>query len=127
MEEIIIIEVGSAVRMASERYVDTKLLLSEVGALLSDGVKKTYTKMANIDQRLKGKGYLEKIPFRSTEKELKNMRRFIEVRIDSELDMLVPKSSFEAWLKRNKFRNQFIVVLVSVIMRLVGLYAKFKF
>ena len=68
MEDISINEINAAVKMAEERNVDARLLLPEIEGLLLAGVRKTFSEMAKIDQRLRGKGFPEKIPLRSIEK-----------------------------------------------------------
>jgi hypothetical protein len=121
MEEIAINEIDSALILATERNVDAKKLLPEVKDLLLGGVGKTFAEMAKIDQRLKGRGYPEKITIRSVEREYSAMKTFIEVRIDSELKMWKAKPRFEVWYEHNKSTVWFIGIVIS----LVGLYAKF--
>ena len=122
MEEICINEIEKAVKMADERNVSATSLLPEVEELLFSGVRKTFGEMAKTDQRLRGRGFPEKIPLRSIENEYKRMKSFIEVRIKSELEMWNPKSKLEAWYEKNKF----VVWLVGIVVAIVGLYAKFK-
>jgi hypothetical protein len=117
MEEISINEIGAAVNMAKERHVDATLLLPEVEILLFRGVRKTFSEMAKIDQRLRGRGYPEKIPLRPIEKEIQKMKGFIEVCVQSELKMWRPKSRFELWYERNKF----MVWILGIVRRLLGL------
>lgn len=122
MEEISINEIDAAVKMAVERNVDATLLLPEVEGLLFAGTRKTFSEMAKTDQRLRGRGFPEKIPLRSIEKEFQKMKSFIEVRVQSELSLWQPKSKLEAWYERNRF----VVWLVGIVVGLVGLYEKFK-
>ena len=121
MEEICINEIDLAVKMAAERNVSAILLLPEVEGLLLAGVRKTFAEMAKTDQRLKGRGYPEKIPLRSIEKDFENMKYFIEVRIKSELDMWKAKTKLEVWYEKNKS----IVWLIGIIVAIGGLIAKF--
>jgi len=122
MEELCINEIETAVKMAEKRNASAALLLPEVEGLLFSGVRKTFTEMSKIDQRLRGGGFPEKTPLRSIEKEYERMKIFIEVRIKSELEMWKPKSKLEAWYEKNGS----VVCLVGVIVAIVGLYAKFK-
>ncbi len=121
MEEIAINEINAAIKLATERNIDARKLLPEVKSLLLGGIGKTFSEMAKIDQRLKGRGFPEKIKIRSVEKEYSTMKSFIEVRIESELKMWKPKPMFEVWYERNKSTAWF----VGVILTLIGLYAKF--
>ena len=122
MEEICINEIDAAVKMSNKRNVSVALLLTEVEGLLFSGVRKTFAEMAKTDQRLRGRGFPERIPLRSIEKEYEQMKSFIEVRVKSELDMWKPKSKLEAWYEKNKS----VVGLIGIIVAIVGLYAKFK-
>jgi hypothetical protein len=103
MEDISISEIDTATKMAAEGNVNAVLLLPEIEGLLLAGVGKTFSEMAKTDQRLRGKGFPEKIPLRPIENEIQQMKTFIEVRIQSELKMWKPKSKLEAWYERNKF------------------------
>src|SRR5438093_762339 len=48
LEELCISEITAAVSMARERGVDARLLLSELQGLLSAGIRKVYTRMADV-------------------------------------------------------------------------------
>jgi len=122
MEEICICEINDAIKMSTERNVDAKLLLPEVEGLLLSGVTRTFHEMSQIDQRLKGKGFPEKVHAHPIENEVQIMKNFIEVRIKSELDMWQPKSKFESWYERNKF----IIWAMGTIVALIGLCARFR-
>lgn len=126
MEDISISEIGTATKMAAERNVNAALLLPEIEGLLLAGVGKTFSEMAKTDQRLRGKGFPEKIPLRPIENEIQQMKNFIEVRIQSELKMWKPKSKFEAWYERNRFVIWLVGIVVTIVVALSGLYAKVK-
>lgn len=61
LEELSISEIAAAVCMAEKRHVDAKKLLSEVQGLLSAAFRKVYARMAEIDRRLRGKGFPDKV------------------------------------------------------------------
>lgn len=126
MEDISISEIDTATKMAAERNVNAVLLLPEIEGLLLAGVGKTFSEMAKTDQRLRGKGFPEKIPLRPIENEIQQMKKFIEVRIQSELKMWKPKSKLEAWYERNKFVIWLVGIVVTIVVALAGLYAKVK-
>lgn len=126
MEDISISEIDTATKMAAERNVNAVLLLPEIEGLLLTGVGKTFSEMAKTDQRLRGKGFPEKIPLRPIENEIQQMKNFIEVRIQSELKMWKPKSKLEAWYERNKFVIWLVGIVVTIVVALAGLYAKVK-
>ena len=120
LEELCISEVGRAVSMAKERDVDARLLLPEVQGFLLAGCRTIYARMAEIDRRLRGKGFPNRVEPRSTEQELRTMERFLDERIRAELEMWTGKSSFEIWYERNKVWVWAIGIFISV----VGLLAK---
>jgi hypothetical protein len=115
MEEICINEINDAIKLAAEKNVDAKLLLPEIEGLLLAKVRRSFNKMTEIDQRLKGRGFPETIHPRPVEKEFQVMKNFIEVRIKSELEMWHPKSKLENWYERNKFIIWAIGTIVAVI------------
>ena len=121
MEDIIVNEINAAVEMCVERKVDTKELLGEMRGLFLAGIGTTFIEMAKLDQRLLGKGFPEKIQLRSIEKEHKNMVNFIDIRIQSELEIWQQKSKFETWYLQNKS----IIWLISIVFAILGLLANF--
>lgn len=118
LEELCLSEISAAVSMARERRIDAKLLLPELQELLSSGIAKVYTEMADVDRRLRGKGFPEKVPLRSVDKEVRFMNQFVNERIRSELAMWRPKSSVEDWYERNKFWVWAFGLLVAAIVSL---------
>ncbi len=104
--------------MARERRIDAKLLLLELQGLLSSGIVKVYTEMAGVDWRLGGKGFLEKVPLRPVDKEVRSMNQFVDERVRSELAMWRPKSSVEEWYERNRFCVWAFGLLVAAIVSL---------
>jgi hypothetical protein len=91
LEALCVLEIGAAVSMAKDRQVDGRLLLLELQGLLSVGFAKVYRRMAEIDQRLLGKGYPERIALRPTVRELETMNQFLNSLIRGELEMWRPK------------------------------------
>jgi len=121
MEEICITEIDAAVEMAKARNVDAKQLLPEVRDLLLAGIHKTFSRMAEYDQRLRGKGFPQSVDLRHTDKEYAVMADFVETRIRSELRMWNPKTTLQVWFEDNKV----IVWIIGVILTALGLLAKF--
>lgn len=119
IEEIVINELDSAVKMAKEREVDLAILLPEIEMLLTTGISKTFSAMADIDRRLKGKGYPEKIQLRSVENEISRMDKFVAIRIQAERDMWNPRSRQQKWYERNKF-TIWIIGKISILIKLFG-------
>lgn len=120
LEAIAIGEISAAVSVAQERGVDAKQLLPEVQGILIAAVKRTFSKMAEIDQRLLGRGYPDRIPLRSVDGEVKRLTEFIEECVRCELALWKPKSGFEQLYERNKFW----VWLVGTVFTVAGLCVK---
>lgn len=121
LEQLCISEIEEAVSMARGKGVDARLLLPELQGLLSDGFKKVYERMADVDRRLRGKGYPNSVALRSVESEIQRMDKFLDERIMAEIEMWKPKPWFEAWHERNKFW----VWIITSILTGMGILAKF--
>lgn len=121
LEDLAVREIGTAVASARERNVDAHLLLPEIQGLLVAATRKTFSRMADVDRRLRGKGFPEKIHLRNIDRELQGMNGFIEERIRAELAMWKPKPRIEAWYEQNKFWVWFIGIIATI----AGICAKF--
>lgn len=121
LEALAIEEIDFAISSAKKRRVDATLLLPEVQGLLIAAVQKILDAMADIDRRLRGKGYPESVPLRSVEGEVSKLRAFIDERIRCELSMWKPKWALEEWYDRNKF----LAWAVGTVLTVAGLAAKF--
>jgi hypothetical protein len=125
LEDLTVREVDAAVSSARVREVDAKLLLPEVQSLLRDASRKVFSRMAQIDQRLIGNGYPKNVPLRRVEQEVQGMDQFIDERIQAGLAMWKPlpnqKPKLEGWYEKNKFW----VWLISTLIAIAGLCAKF--
>jgi hypothetical protein len=92
LEDLCVSEIKTAVSMARDRGIDGRILLAELRDLLSAGFRKVYANMADIDQRLRGKGYPEKVNRKSIEPAVEAMDQFLNERISTEIAMWNPKS-----------------------------------
>jgi hypothetical protein len=122
LEKLCIFEIADAVRMAEKRGIDARLLLPELRGLLSAGFRKVYTRMADVDRRLRGKGFPDRVPRRPIEGEVWAMDQFLDERIRAELAMCGPKSRIENWYERNKFGRWAIGILLAI----TALWAQFR-
>jgi hypothetical protein len=93
LEHLCVGEIGAAVTMAKEREVDGILLLPEIYDLLLVGIKKIYTRMADIDRRLRGGGYPDRVTLRPIEDKVQRMEVFVGDRILAELNMWQARES----------------------------------
>jgi hypothetical protein len=76
--------------------------------------------MADVDRRLRGKGYPQNVNLRGIDDKLQAMEQFLDERIRSEIAMWKPKSSPEEWYERNKFW----VWAIGILLAIAGLLAK---
>jgi hypothetical protein len=121
LEDLVLQQLTAAVIEARERRVDARLLLPEVQGLLLGACRKVFRRMADIDQRLLGRGYTERVPLRPTENEYMRMKEFIDTHIRSELEMWRQRRRYEEWYEQNKF---WIWVIGSAVA-LAGLAVRF--
>ena len=125
LEDLCVSEITAAVSMANKRAVDASLLLREIQVLLSAGCRKVYTRMADVDRRLRGKGYPDKVELRSIVLEVRAMNQVLDERICGELAMSEPRSRVEDWYEKNKFWRWVIGIVLTIAGLIVGLLAKF--
>lgn len=122
LEDLCVREIGAAVSMAKERDVDGRLLLSEVKELLSTGIKTVYARMADVDQRLRGKGYPDRIAPKSVTLQVQRMERFIDERLQAELAMWKPRPKpFFRRVEELYDTNKGLVWLIGMALSLLGL------
>ena len=87
IENLAVQEIREAVAAAHKRGVDARRLLPEVQGLLLSATAKIFQRMAEIDQRLRGKGFPQNVGRRSVEQEVAAVREFIEKHVRAELEM----------------------------------------
>jgi len=121
LEQLCISEIEAAVSMASDKDVDARLLLPELQGLLSAGFKTVYERMADVDRRLRGKGYPNSVALRSVEMEIQRMDKFLDERIRAEIEMWKPQNRIQEWYERNSW----LVWAVGTLLAIAGLWAKF--
>jgi hypothetical protein len=121
LDQLCISEIEAAVSMAREKGVDARLLLPELQGLLSTGFKKVYEHMADVDRRLRGKGYPNSVGLRSVELEIQHMDKFLDERIRAEIEMWKPQNRIQEWYERNSW----LVWAVGTLLAIAGFWAKF--
>ncbi|MGA0610641.1 hypothetical protein [Caldimonas sp. KR1-144] len=121
LEDLVVREITAASKEARERHVDARQLLPEVQGLLLSGCSKVFQRMAQIDQRLLGKGYPATVPLRSVAAEYQGMQEFIAKHVTAELAMWKPRRAYEVWYEQNKF----VVWVVGAVLAVAGLLVKF--
>lgn len=71
--------------------------------------------MAELDQRLRGKGVPNRISRRSVDREVENMNRFIDEYIDVELTMTKRRRRIDKFYHEHPFLVWLIATVVGVI------------
>jgi hypothetical protein len=115
LEALCVSEIAEAVSMAADRQVDAKLLLPEVQGLLMAGFRRVYARMAEVDRRLRGKGFPETVRPRSIDSEVIAMDAFLDERIRAELAMWKPESRLQRLYKRNTVWVWLLGILIAII------------
>ncbi len=121
LEDEILKELAFVIETCQKRQIDALSVLSELEGLLVSLCRKVFASMADVDRRLRGGGYPERLVLRSIDSELTNMIDFIKVHIEAERAMWKPKAWHESWYDKNKFWVWFIGILFA----LAGLAVKF--
>lgn len=88
LEDLVIRTIEETLRLASARRQNPRQALQESGSLLKSVTRRAFARMADIDRRLRGRGYPQNVPIRNVEGNVAMVERFIEERVQSELVML---------------------------------------
>ena len=112
LENIVHKTMEEALRVAAERKQNAREPLLEVAGILKSLVRRAFRRMAEIDRRLRGKGYPSSVPLRSVDAEVEEVERFIDERLAAELRMLEGCAT-----ARNAMttRQEFVVYLSSTL------------
>jgi hypothetical protein len=129
LEDITFRAVDFAVVMSAEKKVDSCKPLSEVQGLLVSYTSKIYSRMAEIDRRLLGRGFPEKVPLRSTVNEQRAMEQLINTRVAAEMRMVPSPSSrwksANQWVKDHPIATSGIgtgIAILTLIAKLAGVW-----
>lgn len=124
IEDVCIREIDTAVAKAHEKNVDARKLLPEVRDLLLEGVRRTYSRMADIDEDLRSNRHAQSVERRSTEQEYAAMAAFVNEQIQCELEMLGQKPPIQRWIETRKPILWAIGIVLGALLasfRLAGL------
>lgn len=120
LEDITQRSIKETLRLASEKSQSANEPLLEVSNLLKSVAKRAYDRMADIDQRLLGKGFPEKVPRKSVDAEFARMENFIDQHIQSELAMTKRRFKINEFYNDHPFLFWFITLLVGAIVTIVA-------
>ena len=116
LEDITERTVQETINLAKDKQQKANEPLIEVSALLKALARRTYDRMATIDQRLLGEGFPEKITLKNVDDKFASMSNFIDQRINSELAMTKRKCSINDFYNNQPFLFWFIASILAVIL-----------
>ena len=119
LEDISYRAIDKTIHLCIDKNVRLKEPLLETAELLKLLVRKTYNLMADVDRRLRGRGYPDTIGKQCVVGEIAVMDRFIDDRVQSEIAMCKTPSTLG---KLNEFyhNHQFLLWLIAIIIGLVS-------
>lgn len=121
LEDLTLRQLSETVKLALEREVDARLALRETKNLLLSACRKTYRRMAEIDQQLRRDGSPESVQLRDLSSRNESMKAFIYKHYNAELKMLKQPGRMERWYGRNK-----AAVWILGVVFTAGMGALFK-
>lgn len=122
LEEISFRVIDQVVERCKKDQIDLPPVLKDVQELLFIGFEKVYAAMADVDQRLRGGGYPERVPIKNTDNYLRSMEDFVERRIVSELTLWKPKPPIERFYERNKGLVYLVFSALGIVLAFLALW-----
>jgi len=113
LEDLTVKETALLVQACKDREVDARKAIPELQGMLISSCHKVFLRMADIDRRLRSKGYPESVQLRPIDSELVEMTHFIHAHCEAELKMWKPRT-MEIWLNNHKFADWAIKILLGV-------------
>ncbi|MGD8563303.1 MAG: hypothetical protein PVG03_12220 [Desulfarculaceae bacterium] len=118
LKHISSVTIEDAVKRCTAQNTKLKPVLKNVQELLSLGFLNVYQKMANVDRRLRGKGYPNRVELRDIDVYITKMDEFVARRIDSEIKLWKP---FRKRLQHLYNNNKWFFKLLGSIITLLAL------
>jgi hypothetical protein len=128
LEDISYRGVDLALRLSKEKGIDPQKPLKEIQGLLNGLTRKSFNRMADIDRRLRGNGFVTDLALRSIDREQQAMEQFIDARVSAEQSVaqVVPASKWKAlnvWFREHPLVGWSVTVtlgVVSLLSKLLG-------
>jgi hypothetical protein len=121
MEDIVERIVTETAREAIDRHIEIEPALRDAERYLKQLAEETYRRMAEVDQRLRGKGHPANVSSRPLEREIAGMSNFIEQRITVELSAPRKARGLEGFFQSNGLLFWGVGLIVSIILALLAL------
>jgi hypothetical protein len=125
LEDIAYRGVDLTLQLSQQKGMDPQKSLVETQGLLGGLSRKAFNRMAEIDQRLRGNGFVADLALRNIDREQQAMEQFIGARINAELAIArgTPRSQWRAM--NDWFREHPLVGWsVTVTLGIAGLLSK---
>ena len=122
VEDVIKRMIEETIRLAKDKNVQISAVLSSTKANLSSGIDTVYSKMQEVDRRLRGKGYPESVPKRDISSEIKKMNNFLDKQIETYEDLAfqVPELGLKRWYQENPHWVWIIAIIIAIITIIIS-------
>ena len=120
LEDLIEKTMQETIRLAAEKHQDPRLCLPEAAGLLTGLCRKAFARMADIDQRLRGRGQPQTVQRRDVGREVSSMEEFIDRRLKSELLMIRKPSRINELYHQHPFWFWFLALLIGSVVTLLA-------
>jgi hypothetical protein len=122
LEDISNRAIDQAIRFSNEKDVSHKSVLLETSNLLKILVQNNYDLMTEIDQRLRGQGYPQRVAKLNVEAKIVAMDRFIDSRVQSEIAMIKKQWKIDEFYKKHPFLFWFIPLAIGAAIWIAKLF-----
>ncbi|HUU16849.1 MAG TPA: hypothetical protein VMW72_06860 [Sedimentisphaerales bacterium] len=122
IEDVIKRMIEETIRLAKDKNVKLSFVLSSTKANLSSGIDTVYSKMQDVDRRLRGKGYPESVPKRDINSEIKKMNDFLDrqTKTYEDLAFQVPECGLKRWYQENPHWVWIIAIIIAIITIIIS-------
>ncbi len=122
VEDVIKRMIEETIRLAKDKNVKLSAVLSSTKANLSSGIDTVYSKMQEVDRRLRGKGYPESVPKRDIYSEIKKMNDFLDrqTKTYEDLAFQVPERGLKRWYQENPHWVWIIAIIIAIITIIIS-------
>lgn len=124
LEHISFNAIDEAVEKCKTQKAELKPVLNDIQELLKLGFNNVFAHMADVDRRLRGKGYPERVSLKSVDSYVKRMEAFVARRIESELTLWKSRP-WVAWIERFYENNKGLVWVIGAIISVLSVVAAF--
>jgi len=113
----------------SAKQLNPELCISEAAGLLDGVISKTYNRMAEIDQRLRGKGNPKSVKRKDVTEQIEKMRNYLQRHKEAISKIAASKYQYFLNMESRQNKNLWIAIIAlgtSIMSALIALVALFK-